>query len=107
MIECHVFNSFTRQDLRTQGAYVLSQFVGGMAGVLFLFLAGVTFAFQMERLEQRAQPFRARLAARQVGRQKIRVTRGPYTASAGIRFPRSTPKPSARSSLSFRSTPPP
>ena len=34
MIQCHVFNSFTRIDLRQDGPYVLSQFVGGMAALL-------------------------------------------------------------------------
>jgi hypothetical protein len=31
MIQCHVFNSFARMDVREGGPYVLSQFVGGMA----------------------------------------------------------------------------
>jgi uncharacterized membrane protein len=53
MIECHAFNSFVRMDLRDGGPYVLSQFVGGMAAPLFLFMAGMTFAFQMESLERR------------------------------------------------------
>jgi uncharacterized membrane protein len=53
MIECHAFNSFVRLELRHHGAYLLSQFVGGMAAVLFLFLAGVTFGFQMDRLDRK------------------------------------------------------
>jgi uncharacterized membrane protein len=53
MIQCHVFNSFTRMDLRQSGGYMLSQFVGGMAAPLFLFMAGMTSAFQMESLERR------------------------------------------------------
>ena len=53
MIECHAFNSFTRMDLRDGSAYVLSQFVGGMAAPLFLFMAGMTFGFQMESLQAR------------------------------------------------------
>jgi uncharacterized membrane protein len=53
MIQCHTFNSFVRMDLRDGGAYVLSQFVGGMAAPLFLFMAGMTLAFQMESLERR------------------------------------------------------
>ncbi len=53
MIQCHVFNSFTRMDLRQDSGYVLSQFVGGMAAPLFLFMAGMTFGFQMESLERR------------------------------------------------------
>ncbi|HWB99072.1 MAG TPA: heparan-alpha-glucosaminide N-acetyltransferase domain-containing protein [Bryobacteraceae bacterium] len=61
MIQCHAFNSFARLDTRQEGPYVLSQFVGGMAAVLFLFLAGVTFAFQMERLDRHGAPPLARL----------------------------------------------
>jgi len=53
MIQCHVFNSFTRLDLRPSGAYILSQFIGGMAAPLFLFMAGMTSGFQMESLEKR------------------------------------------------------
>ena len=53
MIQCHTFNSFTRMDLREGGPYVLSQFVGGMAAPLFLLMAGMTTAFQMESLERR------------------------------------------------------
>jgi uncharacterized membrane protein len=53
MIQCHVFNSFTRLDLREGGPYVLSQFVGGMAAPLFLLLAGLTLAFQMDSQDRR------------------------------------------------------
>jgi hypothetical protein len=53
MIQCHTFNSLTRLNLRDGSAYVLSQFVGGMAAPLFLFMAGMTSAFQMEGLERR------------------------------------------------------
>jgi len=53
MIECHTFNSFTRMDLRDGGPYILSQFIGGMAAPLFLFMAGMTMGFQMESLDRR------------------------------------------------------
>jgi uncharacterized membrane protein len=53
MIQCHTFNSLTRLDLRDGGPYVLSQFVGGMAAPLFLFMAGMTTGFQMESLSAR------------------------------------------------------
>jgi peptidoglycan/LPS O-acetylase OafA/YrhL len=53
MIQCHTFNSLVRMDLRDGGPYVLSQFVGGMAAPLFLFMAGMTFAFQMDSMERR------------------------------------------------------
>jgi len=60
MIQCHAFNSFTRMDLRDGSAYVLSQFVGGMAAPLFLFMAGMTLAFQMDSLERREPDWRRR-----------------------------------------------
>ena len=53
MIQCHAFNSFTRMDLRESSGYVLSQFIGGMAAPLFMFMAGMTFGFQMEGLQAR------------------------------------------------------
>jgi uncharacterized membrane protein len=53
MIQCHTFNSLARLDLRNGGAYVISQFVGGMAAPLFLFMAGMTGGFQMESLDRR------------------------------------------------------
>lgn len=64
MIQCHTFNSWTRTDLWDSGPYVLSQFVGGMAAPLFLFMAGITFAFQMDSLERRERlPLRRWLVA--------------------------------------------
>ena len=56
MLQGHTFHSFVRNDLREQSPYVLSQFFGGMAPAVFLFLTGVTFAFLMERNERRATP---------------------------------------------------
>lgn len=53
MIQCHTFNSFARLDVRQGGPYVLSQFIGGMAAPLFLFMAGMTFGFKMESLAAR------------------------------------------------------
>src|SRR5437660_4640101 len=69
MIQCHTFNSFARMDLRDSGPYVLSQFVGGMAAPLFLFMAGMTMAFQMDSLERReANPWcRWLIALRRAG----------------------------------------
>lgn len=56
MIQCHTFNSLARMDLRESGPYVLTQFIGGMAAPLFLFMAGMTFGFQMESMERRELP---------------------------------------------------
>jgi uncharacterized membrane protein len=69
MIQCHVFNCFTSTGLREGGAYTLTQFVGGMAAPLFLLLAGVTLAFQMDSQDRRgATPGRKfRIALRRAG----------------------------------------
>ncbi len=53
MLQGHVFNSFTRTDLRNGGPYLLSQFVGGMPPAFFLFLTGVTLAFLMDSSERK------------------------------------------------------
>ncbi len=53
MLQGHVFDSFTRQDLRTGGAFVFSQFVGGMPPAVFLFLTGVTLSFLMDSTERK------------------------------------------------------
>ncbi len=52
-LQGHVFDSFTRQDLRTGSAFMLSQFVGGMPPAIFLFLTGVTLAFLMDSTERK------------------------------------------------------
>jgi uncharacterized membrane protein len=48
MLQGHVFHSFTSKDLRSGGAYTLSQFCGGLTPAVFLFLTGVTLAFLMD-----------------------------------------------------------
>jgi uncharacterized membrane protein len=53
MLQGHTFNSFTRTDLRPQGPYMLSQFVGGLPPAAFLFLTGITFAFLMDSQERK------------------------------------------------------
>lgn len=53
MLQGHVLNSLTRDDQRTSGAYVLSDFLGGMPAAVFLFLTGVTLAFLMDSTERK------------------------------------------------------
>jgi len=53
MLQGHVFDSFLKQDQRTGGPFVLSQFVGGMPPAIFLFLTGVTLAFLMNSSERK------------------------------------------------------
>lgn len=52
MIQGHTFHSFTRNDLRGQGPFMLSQFFGGLPPAIFLFLTGITFAFLMHSQEK-------------------------------------------------------
>ena len=52
MLQGHVFDSFTRTDLRSQGPFMFSQFLGGLPPAIFLFLTGITFAFMMHREER-------------------------------------------------------
>src|SRR5262249_6792728 len=53
MLQGHTFHSFTRMDLRDRAPYVISQFLGGLAPAVFLFLTGVTMAFRMDSDERR------------------------------------------------------
>jgi uncharacterized membrane protein len=48
MLQGHVFHSFADKNVRNDGPYVLSQFVGGITPAVFLFLTGVTLAFLMD-----------------------------------------------------------
>jgi hypothetical protein len=52
MLQGHVFHSFNRADLRTDGPFMLSQFFGGIGPAIFLVLTGITLAFLMDRREQ-------------------------------------------------------
>ena len=52
MLQGHVFHSFNRTDLRTDGPFMLSQFLGGIGPAIFLVLTGITLAFLMDRRER-------------------------------------------------------
>ena len=49
MLQGHVFHSFTRVDQRSHGLYIYSQFMGGQAAAVFLFLTGITFGLGIDR----------------------------------------------------------
>jgi uncharacterized membrane protein len=53
MLQGHVFHSFNRTDLRGEGPYMLSQFLGGVGPAVFLVLTGITLAFLMNGSERR------------------------------------------------------
>jgi uncharacterized membrane protein len=78
MLQGHVFNSFTRTDLREGGPYVMSQFVGGMPPAVFLFLLGVTFAFLMDS--------QARKGISAAGRWLVSMKRSGYLFAAAFAF---------------------
>lgn len=61
MLQGHVYNSFLRDDLRSGGPYLMSQFAGGMPPAIFLFLLGVTFAFLMDSQEGKGVPAGGRM----------------------------------------------
>ena len=63
MLQGHVFDSFTRTDLRQGGPFLMSQFAGGMPPAVFLFLLGVTFAFLMDSQERKGVSAGGRWAA--------------------------------------------
>ncbi len=52
MLQGHVFHSFGKPDVRTQGPFVISQFLGGIGPAIFLVLTGVTLAFLMDRRQR-------------------------------------------------------
>jgi uncharacterized membrane protein len=78
MLQGHVFQSFLRDDLRTGGPYMMSQFAGGMPPAVFLFLLGVTFAFLMDSQEKK------RVAA--AGRLGASLKRAGYLFAAAFAF---------------------
>lgn len=63
MIQGHTFDSFTATELRHQGPFMLSQFLGGMPPAIFLFLTGITFAFLMDSQEKQESSGRKRIVA--------------------------------------------
>jgi hypothetical protein len=53
MLQGHAFDSFLKPELHTGGAFIFSQFLGGMPPAIFLFLTGVTLAFLMDSSERK------------------------------------------------------
>ncbi|HEY2843627.1 MAG TPA: heparan-alpha-glucosaminide N-acetyltransferase domain-containing protein [Bryobacteraceae bacterium] len=49
MIQGHTFDSFLQPQLRDHPVFIFSQFFGGEAAAVFLFLTGITFALGMNR----------------------------------------------------------
>lgn len=49
MLQGHTFDSFLQPQLREHPVFIFSQFFGGEAAALFLFLTGITFGLGMNR----------------------------------------------------------
>lgn len=69
MLNGHAFHAFTKTELRNDGPYVITQFIGGMPPAVFLFLLGVTFAFLMHSGERKGLSGGARVL-KALGRSK-------------------------------------
>ncbi len=52
MLQGHVFHAFSRNELREQGPYLISQLLGGQGPAIFLFVTGITLAFLIDRRER-------------------------------------------------------
>src|SRR5258708_1471980 len=52
ILQGHVFHSLLKQDLRHDGLWAISQFLGGIAPAIFLLLTGITLAFIMDKRER-------------------------------------------------------
>src|SRR3954462_2614537 len=62
MLQGHTFNSFIRPEERKDGWYEYSQYFGGQAAAVFLFVTGITYGLGMTRRENLA-PLQRILAA--------------------------------------------
>src|SRR5262245_40672954 len=62
MLQGHVFHAFVQPSERNNPPYIFSQFFGGQAAAIFLFLTGVTYGLGMNRREYMS-PGRRVLAA--------------------------------------------
>jgi uncharacterized membrane protein len=54
MLQGHTFHALLRPEDRDGAPFIFSQFFGGQAAAIFLFLTGVTFGLGMNRRERRA-----------------------------------------------------
>ena len=78
MLQGHVFHSFNATELRNQGPFMLSQFLGGMGPAVFLVLTGITLAFLMNRSERKG--------LNAMGRWKAALRRAGYLFTLAFLF---------------------
>ena len=75
MVQGHVFHSFTRLDQRGHGFYIYSQFMGGQAAAVFLFLTGITFGLGIQRRSDLAPLPRVFAALKRTRAERCRCRR--------------------------------
>jgi len=78
MLQGHVFHSFNATELRNQGPFMLSQFLGGVGPAVFLVLTGITLAFLMNRSERKG--------LNAMGRWKAALRRSGYLFTLAMLF---------------------
>jgi uncharacterized membrane protein len=78
MLQGHVFHSFNRTELRTDGPFMLSQFFGGIGPAIFLVLTGITLSFLMDGRE--------RQGVGALGRWKAALRRSAYLFTLAFLF---------------------
>jgi uncharacterized membrane protein len=49
MLQGHTFDSLLQSQMREHPVFIFSQFFGGQAAAVFLFLTGITFGLGMNR----------------------------------------------------------
>jgi hypothetical protein len=54
MLQGHAFDSFMRPEFREHGFYIYSQFFGGQAAAVFLFVTGITYGLGMAKRQDLA-----------------------------------------------------
>jgi uncharacterized membrane protein len=78
MLQGHVFHSFNRNELRTDGPFMLSQFFGGIGPAIFLVLTGITLSFLMDGRE--------RQGVNAMGRWRASLRRAAYLFTLAFLF---------------------
>ncbi len=89
MLQGHTFDNFASPATRQGATYIFSQFIGGEAAALFLFLTGVTYGLGMNR-RQHLQPWERVKAALARARYLFLLAIAFRVASFAFSYPHSS-----------------
>ena len=67
MLQGHIFHSFIRPEDRGDGFFIYSQFIGGQAAAVFIFLTGLTYGLGMHKRQDLPAGRRVLAALRRAG----------------------------------------